>query len=85
MSKNTKRKERLLNSPKDYTYDEARALLEGLGFEEMNKGKTSGSRVRFFRKSDSRVIDLHKPHPGNIMKEYAVDNLRNFLIEIGEL
>lgn len=49
MSKLDKAKERILSKPKDYTYTEARYLLSKLGFKEFNKGKTSGSRVRFYR------------------------------------
>ena len=47
MSKIDKAKERLFARPKDYTYSEAKYLLSQLGFEEYNKGKTSGSRVKF--------------------------------------
>lgn len=53
MSKIDKAKERLCSRPKDYTYSEARYLLSQLGFEEFNKGKTSGSRVKFYRVSVS--------------------------------
>ena len=52
MSKLEKAKERLLSRPKDYTYSEARCLLSQLGFEENSKGKTSGSRVKFYRATD---------------------------------
>ena len=52
MSKIDKAKERLSLHPKDYTYSEAKYLLSQLGFEEFNKGKTSGSRVKFYRASD---------------------------------
>ena len=65
MSKIDKAKERLSLRPKDYTYSEAKYLLSQLGFEEFNKGKTSGSRVKFYRASDQRIILLHKPHPGD--------------------
>ncbi len=80
-----KRIERLLSRPKDYTFTEAKSLLSSLGFDQYNKGKTSGSRVRFYRKSDKRVIDLHKPHPGDIMKTYMVDELIRFLKESGDI
>lgn len=80
-----KAKNRIKTCPKDYTYDEARALLGRLGFEEYNKGKTSGSRVRFFRKIDGKLIDLHKPHPQSTMKEYSIKALKTFLEEIGEI
>ncbi len=49
MSKSEKAKARILSKPKDYTYTEAKAFLSQLEFEEYNKGKTSGSRVKFFR------------------------------------
>ena len=51
MSKLDKAKARILSKPKDYTYTEAIYLLGKLGFEEFNKGKTSGSRVRFIEKA----------------------------------
>ena len=76
---------RIKSSPKDYTYDEAKALLERLGFVEYNKGKTSGSRVKFYRKEDERLINLHKPHPQSTMKSYAVKELKEFLESIGEI
>ena len=85
MSQFEKAKERLIACPKDYTYDEASALLKKLGFVEINKGKTSGSRVRFFRLSDKRVIDLHKPHPNPQMDVAAVKEVKSFLESLGEL
>ena len=85
MSTLQKRLDRIRCKPNDYTYTEARALMNALGFKELNKGGTSGSRVRFFRETDKKMIDLHKPHPGDVMKRYAVDNLYSFLVEIGEL
>ena len=85
MGKIDKAKERLLARPKDYTYTEARNLLFHLGFEEYNKGKTSGSRVKFFRHSDQRIILLHKPHPGDVMSIGAIRDLANRLEEMGEL
>lgn len=85
MSQLEKAIERIKTCPKDYTYDEARALLQRLGYEESNKGKTSGSRVRFFRRTDGRMIDLHKPHPQSTMKEYSVKDLKVFLESIGDI
>lgn len=83
MSKNNKRIERLLSKPKDYTFDEAKTLLESLEYELCNKGKTSGSRVMF--KKESLFIMLHKPHSPNIMKQYAIRDLINNLIENGDI
>ena len=85
MSKFSKAKDRLLLLPADYTYSEARSLLSQLGFKEYTKGKTSGSRVKFFRESDQRIILLHKPHPGDEMSIGAVKGLAKCLKEMGEL
>ena len=85
MSTFEKEKQKLLSVPKDYTYPEAVSLLKHLGFTEFTKGKTSGSRMKFFRESDKRIILLHKPHPGNIMAPGAVFELKKNLISMGEL
>lgn len=85
MSRFDKAKERLLSRPRDYTYSEAKYLLSQLGFEEHNKGKTSGSRVKFYRVSDGRIILLHKPHPGDEMSIGATKDLVARLREIGEI
>lgn len=80
MSRLEKLKERILSKPKDYTYTEAKNLLRQLGFEEKNKGRTSGSRVAFYRETDKRVILLHK-----LMDIGAVKSLVAYLHEMGEL
>ena len=48
--------------PKDFLFEELVRLLSGLGYEISNKGKTSGSRVRFLNKEKQLIIDIHKPH-----------------------
>jgi hypothetical protein len=47
MSKKEKLITRFLNMPSDFQYDEMVKLLGHFGFEEVKKGKTSGSRVKF--------------------------------------
>jgi len=85
MSRLEKAKDRIRSRPKNYTYTEAKALLSQLGFEEYNKGKTSGSRVKFYREKDKRIILLHKPHPIDTMKPAAIKSLLDFLTALGEL
>jgi hypothetical protein len=48
-------------------------LLRGLGYREIKSGKTSGSRVAFFRDDIRHIIRIHKPHPKKIMKRYQLD------------
>lgn len=76
--------ERLKQRPKDFTFAEAEHLLCLLGYEKSNKGKTSGSRVLFF-KSEKSPVFLHKPHPQNELKEYAVKQLITELIKNGDI
>lgn len=85
MSTLEKLKDRVRHIPKDFTYEEARRLLISLGYKEINKGKTSGSRVRFYRETDGVFIDLHRPHPQKEMKKYAVEQLVEKLKEFGDL
>lgn len=78
MSKKEKLIARLLaKPPRSFTYDEARTLLGFFGFQESNKGRTSGSRVEFVQ--DTFSILLHKPHPGNELKPYQIRQLIEFL------
>lgn len=85
MTKFEKALERIKTIPKDFTYDEMKSLLEHLGFEEINKGKTSCSAVSFVRTKDKRVFMFHKPHPGNIVKPCYIKELIKLLDEIGDV
>ena len=76
--------ERLKHLPKDFTYDEAERLLTLFGYVKSNKGKTSGSRVLFY-KSERIPVFLHRPHPGKEMKGYAVKQLLSELINNGNI
>lgn len=80
MSKTEKLLQRLLSIPKDFTWEELVKLLAHFGFEELKKGKTGGSR-RKFADAQKRVIILHKPHPGDIVKEYAIKQVIEYLID----
>lgn len=82
MGTKEKLRNRFLKMPSDFTFDEMQRLLEGYGYEKSNKGKTSGSRL-IFKNGDKRPIMLHKPHPGNIVKEYAMRQVFEDLKEAG--
>jgi hypothetical protein len=75
MSKRNKLTDRLLNRPSDFEYNEARSLLAKYGYEEDNRGRTSGSRVAFVNSRTKHIIRLHKPHPGNLLKKYQIEQL----------
>ncbi|MDR2232443.1 MAG: type II toxin-antitoxin system HicA family toxin [Tannerella sp.] len=81
MSTKDKLIERFKQQPKDFTFDELVRLLGSLGFFINNKGKTSGSRVRFGNRDKRIIIDIHKPHKtGNPIKETALKDIYNKLI-----
>ncbi len=82
MSKTEKLFERLLSVPSDFTWEELVKLLASFGYAELKKAKTGGSRRKFVD-SQKRVISLHKPHPGNIVKEYALKQVIEHLKEKG--
>ena len=71
MSKTEKLLQRLLSVPRDFTWDELVNILGLFGYNELKKGKTGGSR-RKFTDENKNVIILHKPHPGNVVKLYAL-------------
>lgn len=72
MSKHEKLISRLLTIPKDFTWDELATLMKRLGFRQVNKGATSGSRTAFVNDETKDVIRVHKPHPGKIIKLSAL-------------
>ncbi len=72
MSRIEKLINKLLSNPKDFTFDELAKVLSHYGFEMSNKGKTSGSRVKFVHREKKIPIIIHKPHPAPILKNYAV-------------
>jgi hypothetical protein len=81
MGKLEKMIERLKSNPKDFTFEEMQTLLLALGFELSNRGKTSGSRVKFFR--DGVFIILHKPHPRKELLSYQIKQIIETLSEEG--
>jgi predicted RNA binding protein YcfA (HicA-like mRNA interferase family) len=78
MSQREKLIERLLSIPKDFTWEELIKVLKTFGFEELKGGKTGGSRRRFVD-GNKNIITLHKPHPANILKEYAIKDVIEIL------
>jgi len=78
MSKKEKLIDKFLSMPSDFHYDEMVKLLGYFGFNEVKKGKTSGSRVKF-ENAEGVPIMLHKPHPSGIMKKYQMKQVKEIL------
>lgn len=41
----------------------------------MTGGKTTGSAVKFVNEKTGKKIYLHKPHPGDIVKKYVLQEV----------
>ena len=77
MSKQEKLRRRFKSRPCDFTWDELKTLLCGMGYEQSVGGKTGGSRVKFLH-SERPPIIMHKPHPTR-----RLSGLTNTYCEIG--
>lgn len=82
MSRANKLSERFRTVPSDFTWDELKAMMRLLGYEELPAGKTGGSRVKFAN-ADKEIFAFHKPHPGNIVKKYVIKQILDTLIDRG--
>lgn len=74
--KQLKTLQKVFDSPTrpDISWNDVRSLLTACG-ADIRQGK--GSRIRVVL--NQRVLNLHTPHPGNEMKRYAVELVRDFL------
>ncbi|MBQ3722839.1 MAG: type II toxin-antitoxin system HicA family toxin [Bacteroidales bacterium] len=79
MSTKDKLLDRFKRLPKDFTFDELIRLMGLFDYQMDNKGMTSGSRVSFSR--EGRVFDIHRPHPGKIVKRSTLKQLHRYLKE----
>ncbi|MFW5657522.1 MAG: type II toxin-antitoxin system HicA family toxin [Bacteroidota bacterium] len=78
MSRKEKLITRFLAMPSDFHYNEVVKLLGYFGFKELNRGKTSGSRVKFINDQGIPIM-LHRPHPSGIMKQYQLKQIKEVL------
>jgi predicted RNA binding protein YcfA (HicA-like mRNA interferase family) len=75
MSAAEKLLERFKGVPADFTWDELKRVLAQFGYAEH---KAKGSRRKF--KAERRpTLILHEPHPGKIVKKYALRYVRETL------
>jgi hypothetical protein len=83
MGKKDKLLTRLISKPRDFTFVEARSLLESFGYIMSYSGKTGGSRVCFIR--NKKVFRMHKPHPRKELLAYQIKELIDELKQEGLL
>ena len=85
MSKIEKLIKRFFSKPKDFTFQELKALLNAFDYIDDNQGKTSGSRIAFINYKTKHIIRIHKPHPGDELKAYQVELIYQELKDQGVL
>ncbi len=78
MSRKEKLIARFLTMPSDFHFNEVVKLLGYFDFQEIKKGKTSGSRIKFMNPEGVPIM-LHKPHPTGIMKRYQLKQIKEVL------
>ncbi len=83
MNRQEKLLKRFYNLPRDFTFDEMENLFKHFGFHLENKGSTSGSRVIFVNSGNGDRYIMHKPHPANIIKGYAMRQVYTYLTANG--
>ena len=81
MGKKKKLLKKFLEVPlkKNLTFDELETLLLSCGYKKI---EGSGSAVKFYHKQKDNLINLHKPHPSNILKIYIIKQIQIKLKEI---
>jgi len=81
MSKKEKLLKKFLERPvrKDLTFSELKSLLLSCGFS-LHEG--AGSAVKFYHKEDDLLINLHKPHPSDVLKVYLIKQMQSKIKEI---
>jgi len=61
----------------DLTWDDVQSFFKAIG-AKIREGEGSRVQVIF----NKRVLRLHKPHPQKELRKYAVEAIRDFLINI---
>ena len=64
---------------RDLTFQELDSLLLSCGFQKI---EGAGSAVKFYHPEKDMLINLHKPHPSNILKVYLIKQIQVKLKEV---
>ncbi|NQZ12789.1 MAG: type II toxin-antitoxin system HicA family toxin [Algicola sp.] len=80
MGKHDKLVAKFLVATSGFKWNELVSLLIGLGYSLL---EGSGSRVKFDNGDPEQLINVHRPHPGNELKAYALKQIRDKLLDYG--
>lgn len=82
MSQTEKLIKQLLSLPKDFTISELDTLMRRLGLRKRQRGRTSGSAIEYYDPKTRQTLKIHSPHPGKIVKRYALLSAIEFLASL---
>ena len=51
-----------------YPYNDFKRILGRLGYREVKRGKTGGSRRRFYNQQIDHILMFHEPHNGEMAR-----------------
>lgn len=84
MSKKAKLLAKLQSSPRDFTWADAKSIMQVCGFELLNA--RGGGFGRMFRHGvTGQKVRLHEPHPQTTLLPYMVGLLVDALKDAGEI
>ena len=72
MTQRDKLLQKLVDNPKNFSWDDFVALVTQLGYRKAKSGKTGGSRRRYVHPTYA-PISLHEPHPEKFLKNYQIE------------
>jgi len=64
---------------KNLTFNELDSLLVSCRFQKI---EGAGSSVKFYHEENDILINLHKPHPSNLLKVYLIKQIQSKLMEV---
>ncbi|TLP48638.1 type II toxin-antitoxin system HicA family toxin [Cohaesibacter sp. CAU 1516] len=85
MGKTEKLLRKLTECNGNFDFKELCTLLQRLGYELKEKGRSSGSRIAFYNEERDHMILTHRPHPEKEIKGGALADIKEKLTEVGFL
>ena len=84
MTQAEKRIADFIRADSSFPYREFEKMMRGLGYREMKRSKTGGSRRKFYNASANHYLRLHEPHDGRMTRN-MIKRLKQNLHNVGVL
>ncbi|MGH8012446.1 MAG: type II toxin-antitoxin system HicA family toxin [Candidatus Binataceae bacterium] len=80
MSRKEKALARLMQAPRDFTWDELNTVMSAFGFALKTTG---GSGRKFIHRETGVTLFMHEPHPSKVLNAYQVREAMDLLKKEG--